>query len=56
MRFILVDKKIRLFQTNRFCYHGSIDDWIEIGSPGKISDLAKQYVKCIGTDAYYELV
>lgn len=55
MRFTLVEKKERLFQTERYCYRGSVDDWIPIGTLGKIKELARRYIKHIGKDSYYEL-
>lgn len=56
LRFVLVDKQTRLFQTERYCYLGSIDDWIEIGSTDKLKTLVKTYVKHIDQDSYYELI
>jgi hypothetical protein len=34
--FQLVDATRRTFQTQRYCFLGSVDDWIEIGKPGKL--------------------
>ena len=31
LRFILVDAERRTFRTERWCYLGSIDDWIDVG-------------------------
>ena len=56
LRFILVDKQNRLFQTQRYCYHGSIDDWIEIGPIDQLKSLVKAYVKHIDQDSMYELL
>jgi hypothetical protein len=55
LRFILTDEKERLFSTQRYCYLGSIDDWIDIGKEGSLSTLVKTYVKHIGKDSYYDL-
>jgi len=54
MRFELIDKHSRLFQTERYCYRGSIDDWIPISGPGELGKLAASYLKHIGKDSYYE--
>ena len=35
--FQLVDATRRTFQTQRYCFLGSVDDWIEIGKPGKLT-------------------
>lgn len=55
LRFILVDPEKRLFQTERYCYLGSIDDWIEIGAMDKLERLVKKYVKHIGQESFYDL-
>lgn len=55
MVFQLVDVTRRTFQTQRYCFLGSVDDWIEIGNPGKLSMLVKKYVKHLGQDSYVEL-
>ncbi|MCX6031107.1 MAG: hypothetical protein NT169_17640 [Chloroflexi bacterium] len=34
LRFILNNEARRTFRAERWCYLGSIDDWIEIGMPG----------------------
>ncbi len=53
--FQLVDVIRRTFQTQRYCFLGSVDDWIEIGKPGKLTRLVKKYVKHLGKDSYVEL-
>ena len=53
--FQLVDATRRTFQTQRYCFLGSVDDWIEIGNPGKLATLVKRYVKHLGQDSYVEL-
>ena len=53
--FQLVDAQRRTFQTQRYCFLGSVDDWIEIGKPGKLANLVKRYVKHLGQESYVEL-
>jgi hypothetical protein len=53
--FQLLDAQNRTFQTQRYCFLGSVDDWIEIGKPGKLATLVKRYVKHLGQDSYVEL-
>ena len=53
--FQLIDAQRRTFQTQRYCFLGSVDDWIEIGKPGKLTQLVKRYVKHLGQDSYVEL-
>ena len=57
MRFRLEDKENRLFIAERFCFRGSIDDWIELGwgEVKPLQNLVKRYVKALGTDAFYDL-
>ena len=55
MRFILVDDQRRQFVVERYCFFGSIDDWISIGEADELSRLVKQYVKHLGQDSYYDL-
>ena len=53
LRFILVDEEQRTFRTQRWCYLGSIDDWIEVGPWGPVDLLARQWVPRLGTDAFF---
>ena len=53
--FQLVDGSRRTFQTQRYCFLGSVDDWIEIGKPRKLTRLVKKYVKHLGQDSYVAL-
>jgi hypothetical protein len=53
--FHIIDAQRRTFQTQRYCFIGSVDDWIEIGKPGKLTQLVKKYVKHLGQDSYVEL-
>ncbi len=55
MRFVLEDETARLFTTERFCFKGSIDDWIYVGGPADLSDQVEQYIKHLGQESFYEL-
>jgi hypothetical protein len=55
MRFMLHDEGQRTFQTERWCYLGSIDDWIEIGPRGPLSVLVKRFIPLLGTDRLYDV-
>jgi hypothetical protein len=55
LRFVLRDEKRRRFMTQRYCFFGSIDDWIEIGKSDDLARLVKRYVKHLGLESYYEL-
>jgi len=56
LRFILVDAEQRTFRTERWCYLGSIDDWIDVGPMGPLDRLARQWIPKLGTDALFEVV
>jgi len=55
MRFILEEPEERIFSPQRWCFRGSIDDWIDIQSPAKIEVLAKNLLPTLGTDDFFEL-
>jgi hypothetical protein len=55
LRFSLVDKKTRAFVTERFCFRGSVDDWIHVGGPGTLADQVRQFVRHLGQESFYEL-
>jgi hypothetical protein len=54
MQFLLEDEKRRTFTAQRYCFIGSIDDWLDIGH-GPLTTLVKRYVKHLGQESYYEL-
>jgi hypothetical protein len=54
-RFILNDAEKRLFVVERYCFKGSIDDWMYIAGPEKLESLAKNYLKHLGRESFYEL-
>ena len=55
MQFILHDSKERIFMARRYCYLGSVDDWMLIGEPDTLKNLAEKYVVHPGQDSYFEL-
>lgn len=55
MQFELIDEEKRTFATQRYCYIGSIDDWIYIGRSGKLPRLVKRYVKHLAKESFFEL-
>jgi hypothetical protein len=54
LQFLLEEEKRRLFTAQRYCFRGSVDDWIDIGY-GPLTTLVKQYVKHLGQESYFEL-
>lgn len=55
LRFVLTDKVKRKFTAERYCFLGSIDDWIYLGGPDKLEKLVKKYVKHLGKESFFEL-
>ena len=56
LRFTLADEAKRTFYVERWCYLGSIDDWMDIGAAGQLSRWVKQTVPTLGTEAFFELM
>lgn len=54
LQFILEDAQRRLFTAQRYCFIGSVDDWIDIGH-GPLTTLVKTYVQHLGKEPYFEL-
>ena len=55
MRFILDDQERREYHAERWCYSGSIDDWIYASHSGRIDNLAKKLIPTLGTEEFFEL-
>jgi hypothetical protein len=55
LRFTLSDEEKRTFYAERWCYLGSIDDWIHAGPNGPVHLLAQWMVPKLGTDAFFDL-
>ena len=55
LRFILVDEAKRTFRAERWCYLGSIDDWIDVGPTGRVRRLARKLIPRLGSDAFFGL-
>jgi len=57
-RFVLVDPQERLFIAERFCFRGSIDDWMNLlgGGPDTLQILARKYVRHLGEESFYDLM
>jgi hypothetical protein len=55
LRFVLADAEQRTFHTERWCYLGSIDDWIYVGTRGPLDRLAREWIPRLGTDALFEV-
>ena len=55
MRFVLQDEAKRIFQPERYCFRGSVEDWISIGEPAELHKLVSKFFKHLGRDSIYDL-
>ncbi|MBD2471568.1 hypothetical protein H6G90_28675 [Nostoc sp. FACHB-145] len=55
LQFVLIDELKRIFITQRYCFLGRIDDWIQVGEPSNLNNLVKNYVKYLGQESFFEL-
>lgn len=55
LKFKLLDADRRLFAAERWCFRGSIDDWIHLSVPRSLYDLVQTYVPHLGRQSFYEL-
>jgi hypothetical protein len=56
LRFTLIDVEERLFTAGRFCFRGSIDDWIDIAGPAPLAAHLQASIPHLGHDSFYELM
>ncbi|MEO8497236.1 MAG: hypothetical protein ABI614_19360 [Planctomycetota bacterium] len=55
LRFSLVDADARSYFAERFCYRGSVDDWIPVGGPAPLETLVRRFVPHLGQESFYDL-
>ena len=56
MRFTLVNAKERTFSAERYCFRGSVDDWIDLNySADPPPKLIRTYLRHLGQESFYEL-
>jgi hypothetical protein len=53
--FQIMDAARRTFQTQRYCFLGSVDDWIKKELAPLVDETIQKYVKHLGQDSYVEL-
>lgn len=56
MQFVLVDKETREFEVERWCFRGSIDNWLLLDSSTNLQALVKKYARHLGQESFYELM
>jgi len=55
LRFTLVDEKRRRFIAERFCFLGSIDDWVYIDGEQSLKTHSEKHIPLLGTDAFFQV-
>jgi hypothetical protein len=55
IRFVIDDIENRVFRVERYCFLGSVDDWLFLDNSDKLESLAKKYIKHLGSESFYEL-
>jgi hypothetical protein len=56
LRFTLGDETDRLFSLERWCYRGSIDNWIPLDYLKPLENLAKKYLPHLNQDSFFDLI
>ncbi len=56
LRFTLVDEDARRFAAERWCFLGSIDNWVHLSGGGELSNLVERYAPHIGKESFFELM
>lgn len=53
LRFYLNDPEKQQYTAERYCFLGSIDDWIFLDKSDSFKSLAEKYIGLLGTDEFY---
>ncbi len=56
LRFKLVNPDTREYGAERWCFRGSIDDWIMLGGYGSLAKVVEQYAKHLDRESFFELM
>ena len=56
MRFELLDDDERLYSVQRWCFRGSIDDWVFLEGPAPLERLVEQFAPHLGKESFFELM
>ncbi len=55
LRFTLVDPESREYVTERYCFRGSVDDWIHIAGPDLLAPQCREFIPHLGRESFYDL-
>lgn len=56
MQFVLEDIKTREFVVERWCFRGSVDDWIPLAYSLNLEELVRKYTIHLGEESFYDLI
>ena len=56
LRFSLESEDQREFLVQRYCFLGSIDDWVYLESSSSLRDMVKKYCKHLGKESFFDLM
>jgi hypothetical protein len=56
MQFVLIDDQTREFEVERWCFLGSVDDWMTLDRSTNLKELVKKYVRHLDQESFYELM
>lgn len=56
LRLTLADEDNRIFESERYCFRGGIDDWIWLSHSGHLAELAQELFPHLSQESFYELM
>jgi hypothetical protein len=56
MQFVLEDIKTREFVVERWCFQGSVDDWIPLADSPSLEELVRKYISHLGEESFFDLI
>jgi hypothetical protein len=56
LRFELVDPDKRTYDSERWCFRGSIDDWIPLPGSGPLAVVVAKYAKHLDRESFFDLM
>jgi hypothetical protein len=56
LRFKLANPQKREYRAERWCFRGSIDDWIDLPGCGSLAELVEKYAKHLNRESFYDLM
>lgn len=56
MQFVLKDAETREFVVERWCFRGSVDDWIPLNHSINLKELVKKYGHHLGKESFFDLI